>query len=146
MPDLYLAHWMLLCDAIATLLKASISKAEIQHAAQLLIEFTVEFKVLYKLENMSYNVHLCEHLAESVVNCGPLWGQSAFIYENYNGEILKTIRSSNNVMKQICERFLLKWAIPQLIKKYNHVFSEHEQHLLASLTSSKKLAKCSVIH
>ena len=39
LPDLYLAHWMLLCDAIATLLKASISKAEIQHAGQLLIVY-----------------------------------------------------------------------------------------------------------
>ncbi len=58
--------------------------------------------------NMTFNVHLCLHLAKCVYDWGPIWTHSAFIYESYQGDLLKTIQSAQSIPHQICKTYLYK--------------------------------------
>lgn len=86
----YIDHFQLFSYAIYTILKEKISFDEIDCAEKKLIEFVDKFEVLYGQSNITMNLHLLKHLANSVRNLGPLWAQSAFALEDNNGIITKT--------------------------------------------------------
>lgn len=56
-------------NTVYLFLKTSIP---INEASKNLEEFLKEFQSLYVDDNMMYNVHLLEHLAKCVKDCGPL--------------------------------------------------------------------------
>jgi len=58
------------------------------------------------VENLSFNVHLLTHLSTSVVNWGPLWVHSTFIFEDANGLFQNLFHGTQAVHKQICNTFL----------------------------------------
>ncbi|CAD6211447.1 GSCOCG00010988001-RA-CDS [Cotesia congregata] len=109
-----LEHWSLLVEAVTILTKTSIMKSEIYYAKQLLSEFVEGVEMLYGEEYVSFNVHLTVHLADSVLNWGPLSTHSAFLYEDYNQLLQEYIKSSNGVALQICDNFRLKSAVDNL--------------------------------
>lgn len=59
-----------------------ISPEELKTCEQNLLKFVDEYEILYGVPCMTFNVHLVEHLVESVRNSGPLWETSAFPFEN----------------------------------------------------------------
>ncbi|XP_073727054.1 uncharacterized protein [Misgurnus anguillicaudatus] len=63
----------------------------------------MHFQSLYGEDQMTYNMHALLHLAKSVENLGALWAQSAFMFESYNGYLLKQVKSSNAVSQQLCK-------------------------------------------
>jgi len=44
-------------------------------------EFVAGIETLYGEQFVSYNVHILTHLPDAVVNWGPLWANSAFVFE-----------------------------------------------------------------
>lgn len=104
----------------------------------LLIDFVKDMEVFYGEANMSYNVHLCLHLPRSVVNWGPLWAHSAFVFESYNAKLLDMIKSTQGVALQIVKSFWLQKALPfygQTIMKD----ASNECKIFESLTRPKQL-------
>ncbi|PIK56884.1 hypothetical protein BSL78_06210 [Apostichopus japonicus] len=87
LPSAYLAHMLLLVHAIWMLLQDSVKEHEISLCEIILVKFVIQMKELYGAHNMSYNVHLLLHLADTVRNCGPLWSNSCFPFEGYNRKI-----------------------------------------------------------
>ena len=112
LPEKYLVNWAKLIKGVGLLLLESITSEEITESENLLIAFVQEAEALYDVCHMTFNIHLCLHLAQSVKDWGPLWTHSAFVFENYNRELLDMVKSSQGVALQICRTFLLAKVLP----------------------------------
>lgn len=66
--------------------------------------------------NFTFNVRLCLHLPNTVRNWGPLWSQSAFVFECYNEIIFNMIKSSQSVSQQIIKTVWLQIVLPSFAK------------------------------
>lgn len=142
LPDQNLFHWSLLVHAMYLLLKETILKSEVHQASVMLQKFITLTSTLYGREHVSYNVHMLSHLAKSVSNWGPLWTHSAFVYENYNAELLDFIRSTNGVSSQICDRFRLKCGIPKIAAIcLPHMSDVERDYFLSMTTPTKKIVE-----
>lgn len=69
------------------LLQEKVSKEDICTADKRLNEFADKFEILYGKHNVTMNLHLSRHAAKRVDHLGPLWAQSAFVFETKNGDI-----------------------------------------------------------
>lgn len=110
LPKKYLDHFMLLSSSIYILLGTKISSQQLNEVEDSLNKFTACFELYYGKENMVMNVHLLKHLVQSVKNLGPLWTQSAFPFESYNGVLLKYVNGTTDVLLQMCSKYILKKA------------------------------------
>lgn len=119
LPERYLLHWATFAKGLALLLSENVTSQQVLEAGILFQSFVT--KILYGLQNMTYNVHLCLHLAQSVRDWGPLWAYSAFTFESYNQRILKMIKSTQGVPLQIAKTFQLQKALPLYAKKNTYL-------------------------
>lgn len=103
----YYQHFMKLSTSIYILLKTTISPEELEAARINLNDFVVEFETHYGSENVVMNVHLINHIVDSVRNHGPLWTHSAFAFESCNGVICKYISGRTDVLLQIASKYLM---------------------------------------
>ena len=55
----------------------------------------------YGSENLSYNVHILTHLPDAVLNWGPLWSHSAFVFEDVIGVLKTMYHGTQLIPKQI---------------------------------------------
>lgn len=102
LPQIYLEHWMLLVVSIYNLLKEKINiVSDLEVSEQLLSEFVSNIKVLYGEQELSYNIHQLLHLCLSVKRWGPLWANSAFMFENQNGLLAKSVHGKHNLGKEL---------------------------------------------
>lgn len=107
LPKRYVDHFMLLSSAIYMLLEKSIPVENIDIAERQLEQYANEFETLYGKVNVTMNLHLVRHAANSVRYNGPLWAQSAFAFEGNNGELQK-INSTNNILHSMAWKYAMK--------------------------------------
>ncbi|XP_044019218.1 uncharacterized protein LOC122859593 isoform X2 [Aphidius gifuensis] len=143
-PNKFVRHWSLLVDGVSILLKESIQKNEIDYSEKCLLDFVRGVERSYGKEQVSYNVHLLTHLAQSVRDLGPLWAHSAFIFENFNQQIKKSVKSSNGVAKQICDGFRLKYAIENMKLECQENLTHEINACLADMLKIKQKPKASL--
>jgi hypothetical protein len=105
LPKVYLHHWYLLLFSIHNLMRNELSSDKVLQCDLALHKFVVEFAELYGPEHVSDNVHLMTHLATSVDWWGPLWANSAFLFEDANGKLLKFFHGTQGITKQIFRSF-----------------------------------------
>ena len=67
----------------------------------MLHEFVAKTEEYFTADAMTFNVHQLLHIAESVLNWGPLWAHSAFAFESGNCELLQAIHCAKGVILQI---------------------------------------------
>ena len=91
-------------NALHILLSDNISRAQLSEAATCLDNFTVGYQRLYGLENVTYNLHLCRHLMDMVIQQGPLWCYSNFIFESGNGYLVSLIRGTKSIINEIANK------------------------------------------
>ncbi len=138
LPNKYLCHWALLVEGVSILLGSDISQEDIDHAHEALELYVKSVQSLYGEDQMTYNVHSLLHLTKSVENLGPLWAQSAFMFENYNGYLLKQVKSSNAVPQQLCKRVAWSRALPRIAKACSsNDVSPEMKSFYTEMTSSK---------
>lgn len=102
-PTQYM-HFLSLSCAIRILCNTKLSVMHNDYAKELLVYFVKKYKILYGEQYISHNVHNLIHLADEVLNLGPLDSFSAFQYENYMYEIKKSLKSCNMPLQQIINR------------------------------------------
>lgn len=101
------------------------------------IKFIVQVSEMYGKEHCSYNVHLLTHLAESVRQRGMLWANSAFVYEDINGKLLKLFSGTQCVPFQIFKGF---FAAQKLMRHDRHTFDSvpaEARDMFLKLTGSR---------
>ena len=80
LPDEYYQYFLLLVQAVFSLLKESITERDLKQASALLKHFCLNMSVFYGKRYETSNVHLLLHLVEKVRDLGPLWSQSCFYF------------------------------------------------------------------
>lgn len=110
----YYEHYALLVDSLHILLSEEINQRDLIKVKQKLKTFVEEFELLYHQINMTYNVHLTNHITECIENCGPIWVYSNFCFENNNGILSKYVKGTRDVIKQISSKYLFN-KIVQLL-------------------------------
>lgn len=102
-PTQYM-HFLSLSCAIRILCSTELSVMHNDYAKELLMYFVKNYSKLYGEQYISHNVHNLIHLADDVLNLGPLDSFSAFQYENYMSEIKKSLKTCNKPLQQIINR------------------------------------------
>ncbi|KAL1439217.1 hypothetical protein MTO96_001312 [Rhipicephalus appendiculatus] len=97
LPSSFRKHFALLSEAIFLLLQEQLSSPAITQADNLLRRFVRRAAALYGERCMTFNVHQLLHLARAARSFGPLWGHSAFGFENGNGQIVKLVTAANDM-------------------------------------------------
>ena len=115
LPDNYFQHYLLLVEAIYTLLKHSISFSDLTKAGKLLKHFCIRVEELYGSRYETYNIHCLLHLVDRVKDLGPLWTHSCFCFEDYNGELRHFFHGTQHVEMQIVLSICVQQKIPELI-------------------------------
>lgn len=113
LPKKYIDHLRLLSFSIYTLLKDGITPEELELCERKLNRFVLLYQQYYGEKNMTMNVHLITHIVQSVRNSGPLWAQSAFAFESYNGRLLKYVNGNTDVLCQITTKYIFGRAMKQ---------------------------------
>lgn len=132
----YVIHWMKLVEGMYILLQSEISIDELNCADILLHEFVTETENLYSQFAMTFNVHLLQHLSESVLNWGPLFCHSAFAFESGNYQLLKSVHAAKGVHQQICRNINLHTSYSLLHKLISPQVQPEVQSLCTQLGTS----------
>lgn len=153
----FLNHFVLLSEAIFLLLQESVTNSDLELANQKLTKFLLNFQNLYGEKNMNYNIHLLSHISNCVRNCGPLWAHSNFCFENNNGVLLKYVKGTTDVLKQIVSKYMFKQLTEKIIqlgdeqiinfhnklhnKKFTKNYSQTNSICLLGKAQTKKFSK-----
>lgn len=101
LPERYLKHWILFVQALYLLLKAELSRSEIEVARALLKMFVDGVMELYGRKELSFNTHISTHAADNAERWGNAWSVATYAFENGN-KILKTkIKTERGIPHQV---------------------------------------------
>ncbi|XP_068727677.1 uncharacterized protein [Montipora capricornis] len=112
----HLFFLMLLSGGVFRLLKKSISQDELQEAHAYLKLFVAQAPVFYGLKFQTFNVHQLLHLPEAVRDLGPLWSNSCFPFEDYNGDLRDLFHGTRNVDGQIVTAVSIIQKLPEIAR------------------------------
>lgn len=104
----YLDHFQLLSSAIYALLQEEISEEMLCIADVKLKQFVVKYQEFFGKISVVMNVHLLTHLVDCVRKLGPLWSHSCFTFEGMNGQLIKLVQGTNDVLFQMTTKYCLK--------------------------------------
>lgn len=119
LPAQYFKNWCRLSNILHALLADVVAVDMLATVEADVAVFMKEYQDLYGCAQMTFNVHLISHLCDSVRQWGPLWGFSAFPFENMNGIIKKSFHGTQHVPEQICRKLLLSQFLPTLANSRN---------------------------
>lgn len=119
LPMKYINHFQLFSSSIYMLLQANITQEDISLANDRLNKFADEYQDLYHEHNVTINLHLLRHIASSVRQIGPLWTQSSFAFETYNGVLIKSNHSKNHFLMDLAWKYSAKKTLESEINEKN---------------------------
>lgn len=90
------------------LLKSEIIHNDIEQARVMLEKFANDFEKLHGEESITMNIHIVRHLADSVIQCGPLWSYSMFAFEKNLGNLKKSVMNGTDALDTISFHYCLK--------------------------------------
>lgn len=105
LPNQYFVNLSLFVNALHIFLSDSISSAALGEARICMRDFVTGYQRLFGLQSVTYNLHLCLHLADVVKWVGPLWAHSNFIFESGNGLLIRIVRGTRSVINEIAVKF-----------------------------------------
>ena len=107
LPDLYYSHLCLLIRAIRIIHQHVISQEQLVVAHRLLLQWTLEFEILYcdrnqdRLHFVRQCVHSVTHLARETHRLGPLWLSSQWTMERVIGYLGSLLRQPSNPFRNL---------------------------------------------
>ncbi|XP_068690567.1 uncharacterized protein [Montipora foliosa] len=107
---------MMLTGGLFRLLKQSISRGELQEPCTYLKLLAAEAPVLCGNQFQTFNVHQLLHLSEVVDDLGPLWSNSCFLFEDYNGDLRDLFHGTKNVDGQIVTAASVTQKLPEIAR------------------------------
>ncbi|KAB7501508.1 hypothetical protein Anas_14101 [Armadillidium nasatum] len=104
LPEEYYNHILHLRAGLMLLLKRAVAKDDVIKANEHFHNFVCYFEILFGVQYSTFNIHMLLHLSQSVKKCGPLWGYSAFPFEN-NLRIFRTLITGTKIpTKQVVKK------------------------------------------
>lgn len=111
-PQKFIIHLHKLSKAIYTLLKTTVTEAELSETDEQLRLFVDQYEQYFGRVNMKMNIHSLLHLVSSVRHFGPLWCYSMFTFESYNGFLKSFVVAPNDFLYQITTRYIGSKILP----------------------------------
>lgn len=108
LPKKYYDHLRLLTSSVYTLLQSSIPRQKLDKVEANIKLFVIQFQNYFGEEHLTMNVHALTHMVECVRQLGPLWAQSMFCYEAFNGYLRKYVVAPNDVMNQMVTKYIVE--------------------------------------
>jgi len=110
-PSRYFNNLRDLVSGYQILLHSTITAEELLQPEEHLKNFVKKINRLYGDVHMTYNIHLCGHLARMVSRMGPLWCYSAYPFESENGHLVKLAKGTRGVITQIAQKYVTVQAV-----------------------------------
>ena len=85
LPPEHYRCWAMFVEASVILCQFSIKRSDLSFADTRLMQFCELFEELYGSENCTPNMHLHGHIADCILDYGPIGSFWAFAFEKYNG-------------------------------------------------------------
>lgn len=101
LAPLYFHHYSLFVCAIHILLQSRLSEVQVKAAEVMLSDFYTMLPELYGTNSCTLNAHSLIHLTYYVKLWGPLWTQSLFGFESFNGHLVNMIHSRHKIAEQV---------------------------------------------
>lgn len=119
LPMRYIEHFQLFSSAIYLLMSEKVTQEDVSIAECRLKKFANKFEDFYGKQNVTMNVHLLNHMANSVRHLGPLWAQSAFTFETNNGVIVRLNNAKKDILHNISWKYAIKSALTEQSENTN---------------------------
>lgn len=131
----YFKHWLKLVEGMYLLLQNEIDIESIERADDLLHQFVAETEELYGDTATVYNIHQFLHMAQSVLNFGPLWCHCGYVFESGNGKLVKKIHAAKGVCSQVCRSVELAQSVEFIKSTIPAEMREAASHFSKKLNS-----------
>lgn len=132
-----LQYWSQLVEATHVLLGTEITTADLIRADQLLRSFVWDTQEKFTVTAMVFNVHQLMHIANTVLNWGPLWATSNFTFESANHYIVQSIKNARGAPMQIQRYVNQGYCISILEKAVLENSSERVKKFFSSVIQTK---------
>ncbi|XP_070174358.1 uncharacterized protein [Littorina saxatilis] len=126
LPGEYFQHYILLVEAMYILLGDQIIVRDIERAERLLLHFCMNLPVYYGERYLTSNVHLLLHAAEKVKDLGPLWANSCFYFEDFNGQLRSLFHGTQKIEVQVSLAVRIHQTLPTLANLLQCGTCEHK--------------------
>ncbi|XP_071653015.1 uncharacterized protein [Temnothorax longispinosus] len=140
LDDKALDSFMLFSQSIYRLLQSEISVLDLKKCEIDLMRFVGETEIFYGETAMTFNVHVITHVVQSVIKCGPLWGNSTFQFENGIYICKQQLNGPKGVYQQMSKK-LLRLSIFQSTCEGNTFHSKGALQFSQNLFSHRRLTK-----
>lgn len=138
MDERYFQHWMLLVQAMYILLQDTVSLTDISRSEIMLQLFCRDFAKLYKADHFTYYIHNLQHMPLVVKRNGPLWSNSTFQFESFNGTFAKLIHGTKNQGQELVNNVRLTFGVEVLKARINDSHSSDNSQLVVEFRSKVK--------
>ncbi|CAG7725399.1 unnamed protein product, partial [Allacma fusca] len=139
LPEVYRTHLLKMSNCLMILSDEKITPEDIHFCETNLSLFVQQAEALYGVETCTFNLHILRHAPSCVSKWGPLWGYSAFQFENFNGVLSNLFHGSRKITTQIMTKTL---QLVTLFTTSDEVFeSELAAEFFESMMQSKQFAK-----
>ena len=132
----YYDHWMLFVCGCRLLYRTEVPYEDTRIALRLFHKFILLTADLYGEENVTYNLHLLQHLPQSVRDWGAPWATSAFLFESAGGDLIQLFHGTRYIPQQMFSGFLAKRKLRTYAKRYMADAEESVRELYGKLDHS----------
>ena len=135
LPPQHMAMWELYVRACSILCTRVITAENLTLAHSLLLQFNSLFEQILGPEHCSINMHLHCHLAESVLNFGPIYSFWCFSYERYNGILGSYSTNNHSINVQVMRKFTLHQSLEKYVLDCDFISDEYKENIMSNLGS-----------
>lgn len=136
LPKDHYKCWMLFVSACRILCGRTISIAKLHEADNMLLSFCRSAENLYGKNSITPNMHLHCHLAECILDYGPVYAFWCFSFERYNG-ILGTYQHNNRAIPiQMMRKFLEDECLTASDHASSQIFTKYFSGILENKDES----------
>ena len=136
-PDDYFCHFALLVTAIRQLTNDVITDGDIEIARPLIRSYQRLTPDLYGESEQTYTCHALGHLADQVLEHGPLILHSSFVFEAMISHLKGQFHGTRGIVVQIIKNLLLAQNSGSLIKKETQEPEEVKAFIEENIMSKK---------
>ena len=127
--------WKIFVSACTILSSPVVTYEEVADAHQLLLKFCITIEELYGCQSITPNMHYHIHLAQSILNFGPIQTFWLFSFERYNGILGNYHTNQRSVEIQMMQKFCDDMYIASVAATDDAI--GHHKDLFSSLLHKK---------
>eukprot|EP00734_Pompholyxophrys_sp_LG126_P000432 Pompholyxophrys_sp_v1_NODE_180_length_1329_cov_2.716641.p1 type:complete len:414 gc:universal NODE_180_length_1329_cov_2.716641:1266-25(-) len=124
LPDIYLAHFLLLSTGFRLGLGLEITEADLQEADFCFQLFYYLTGKIYGLQFLSINIHLLIHLSRNVRRFGPFWTLCCYVFEDMNSLLLSNVSGTRGVALQMIYGISMLKQLEEVVRQNIDAISE----------------------